>query len=194
MKCHTSLLETSLKSESRQEKLAFFSERGPSERTRGGVFLSVADFAFDEGRVGMTLIVKLTVVTQFYFLWWTGECEACEGSLLQSCSANEDHVYAGIQKVLIYFPFVPFRSFTPILLLSSSCCSCANRSCSVSAIRAPEPTNVPAIHGVLPCWGSALHELHSILPQVKQKRNQAGTNKEGSLQQMHKAHKRSLPC
>lgn len=111
--------------------------------------------------------------------------------ILQSCSADEDHIYAGIQKILISFPFIPFRPFTPFLLLSSSHCSCANRSCSVSAIYASEPTNTPALHSVLPCWGSALHELHSVLPQVKQRRNQAGTKK-SFLQQMHKAHKRTL--
>ncbi|OWK61425.1 Epithelial splicing regulatory protein 1 [Lonchura striata] len=57
--------------------------------------------------------------------------------------------------------------FTPCLFLSGSCCSSANRSCSVSAIHASEPTNTPALHSLLPCWGSALHELHSILPQIK---------------------------
>lgn len=84
----------------------------------------------------------------------------------------------------------PFRPFTPFLLLPDSCSSCANRSSSVPAIHAPEPTNTPALHGVLPCWGPALHELHSLLPQVKQKRKPS-RNKE-ILQQMHKAHQRTL--
>lgn len=77
-------------------------------------------------------------------------------------------ISSGISEVLIYFPFAPCRPFTPCLLLSSSCCSCANRSCSLSAIHAPEPTNTPALHSLLPCWGSALHELHCLLPQVKE--------------------------
>lgn len=86
-------------------------------------------------------------------------------------------ISSGIPEVLICFPFVPCRPFTPCLLLSGSCCSCANRSCSVSAIHASEPTNTPALHSLLSCWGSALYELHSVLPQVKQRRTQAATKK-----------------
>lgn len=106
-------------------------------------------------------------------------------------------ISSGISEVLIYFPFAPCRPFTPCLLLSSSCCRCANRSCSVSAIHASEPTNTPALHSLLPCWGSALHELHSLLPQVKQRRAQAATKKSfffffNCPRQMHKTHKRTL--
>lgn len=159
-----------LKSEPRQEKLVSYSERDPICRARG-VFLCVTDLSFNWGTCSRAYIGG-----SFIF------CDEQENAklvkalyLLQSSLANEDHIYAGIQKVLIYFPFVPFRPFTPFLLLSSSCCSCANRSGSVSAICAPEPTNAPALHGVLPSWGSALHELHCVLPQVKQRRKQAGT-------------------
>lgn len=90
-------------------------------------------------------------------------------------------ISSGIPEVLIYFPFAPCRPFTPCLLLSGSCCSRANRSCSVSAIHASEPTNTPALHSLLSCWGSALHELHSILPQVKQRRTQAAMKKSFSF-------------
>lgn len=102
---------------------------------------------------------------------------------------------SGISEVLIYFPFAPCRPFTTCLLLSSSCCSCTHRSCSISALHASEPTNTPALHSLLPCWGPALHELHCILPQVKQRRTQAATKKSFffyCLQQMHKTHKRTL--
>lgn len=137
-------------------------------------------FAFDKGMEVHTLVLESGPYQCPRFIF----CDEQENEelvralhLAQSCSANEGHVYAGIWKVLIYSPFVCFRPFTPFLLLSGSFCGCANRSCSISTICTPEPADAPALHSILPCWGSALHELHGVLPQVKQRRNQAGTKK-----------------
>lgn len=133
-------------------------------------------FAFDKGLEVHTLILESA--PQIYFLRWAGKWGTCESSsLCAELLSNEGHTYAGIWKVLICSPFVCFRPFTPFLLLSGSFCSRANRSSSISAICTPEPADVPALHSVLPCWGSALHELHGVLPQVKQRRNQTGTKK-----------------
>lgn len=174
-KSHSSWMQTSVQSEPRQAKLTYISERDPIPRARDG-FLCIFEFIVD-WRLGTIPCSHIHIGGSHLFSVVNNDEKFVKVlDVLWSCVCMV-FISSGISEVLNNFPFSPCRPFTPCLLLSSSCCSCADRCCSLSAIHASEPTNTPALHSLLPCWGSALHELHSILPQVKQRRTQAATKK-----------------
>lgn len=65
------------------------------------------------------------------------------------------------------FSLCLFRPVSSFLHISSSCSSYSYRSCHLSALCAFESTSTAALHSILPSGHSALHELYSILPQVR---------------------------
>lgn len=70
-------------------------------------------------------------------------------------------------KVSLSLSLCLFRPVSSFLHISSSCSSYSYWSCHLSALSAFESTGTAAFHSVLPSGHSALHELHSLLPQVR---------------------------